>query len=91
VSRDGQWFKVVGKKGQLSLRMIGDGQLQMVCGEENPPFGWYSPAYNVNLKSPVISCRQEGAPDKVTFITEICTGKADADDESIFGLSHEIV
>lgn len=81
VSRDGQWLKAAGKKGLLSLRLIGDGQLQMASGQENPPFGWYSPAYNVKLKSPVLSCHQEGTPDNVSFITAICTGNAVADDD----------
>jgi hypothetical protein len=81
VSRDGQWFKVAGKKGLLFLRLIGDGQFNMVSGHEAPPFGWYSPAYNVKLRSHVLSCHQEGTPDNVSFITAICTGNTVAGDD----------
>ncbi|MBU3946669.1 MAG: heparinase II/III family protein [Proteobacteria bacterium] len=81
VSRDGQWFKVAGNKGLVLLRLLDDKQFNMASGEENPPFGWYSPAYNVKIKSQVLSCRQEGTPDEVTFITAICTGEVVADDE----------
>jgi hypothetical protein len=81
VSRDGRWFKVAGKKGLLFMRLMGDGEFNMVSGQENPPFGWYSPVYNIKVKSSVLSCQQEGTPDKITFITAICTDNEGADDD----------
>lgn len=41
------------------------------CGEEDPPFGWYSPTYGIKMKSGVLSCLIEGAPEDVSFMTAI--------------------
>ena len=81
VSRDGQWVQVAGKKELLFIRLIGGGQFSIVSGQVNPPFGWYSPAYNVKLESSVLSCQQEGEPDKIRFITAICKDKAATNDD----------
>jgi uncharacterized heparinase superfamily protein len=46
----------------------------MITGQEDPPLGWYSPAYGSIMKSSVLSCRQKGEVEQVTFLTLISLG-----------------
>lgn len=81
VETTGPWHKISGSKGELYIRLLGQGHFDIFKGQESPPFGWYSPAYNVKLRSPVLSCQQVGTPDNIMFITAICTTNAVADEE----------
>ena len=81
VESDGLWQKVSGEKGMLYIRILAAGRFNIFNGQENPPFGWYSPAYNVKLRSTVLSCHQQGTPDDTTFITALCTRKAVSDND----------
>jgi hypothetical protein len=47
------------------------GGFQLHLGEDEPPLGWYSQAYNLKAPSPVLQVARNGAPTEVTFVTKI--------------------
>jgi len=66
---DGGWL--VERKGYRIRVELEMGSFQLFRGEEEPPLGWYSQAYNRKVPSPVLQAVREGASSEVTFITKI--------------------
>ena len=50
-----------------------DGDFVLHRGEENPPFGWHSPAYGIKVPCAVLSCVKAGSAAMVSFRTVIKT------------------
>jgi len=67
------WLVIDNQGERIFLKLLGNHSFKFYSGEENPPFGWYSPAYGVKMKSSVLSCLIEGAPEDVSFMTAIGT------------------
>jgi len=47
----------------------------LTSGQEEPPFGWFSPAYGIKVKSGVLSCRKRGPSAETSFLTAISLGE----------------
>ncbi len=47
------------------------GRFQLHQGEEEPPLGWYSQAYNLKVPSPVLQVVRSGVPTEIKFVTII--------------------
>jgi hypothetical protein len=76
VRREGRW-RVVEKGAARVFLMLRDGDdFTMICGCEEPPFGWFSPSYGKKKKSAVLCARKRGRPDEIVFTTIICTADA---------------
>jgi uncharacterized heparinase superfamily protein len=59
--RDGRSIRIELTNGDFNLRR----------GEEEPPLGWYSPAYNVKMPTTVLQAVRTGLPAEVRFETRI--------------------
>jgi hypothetical protein len=81
VGMDGAWWFVDREGACVFIRLLDGGDLGLHAGEDNPPFGWYSPAYGVRAKSAVLSCRLHGPANGVSFITAICAGAPAGDND----------
>jgi hypothetical protein len=82
VGTDGAWRFVDHKDACIFIRLLDGGDFSLHAGEENPPFGWHSPAYGARVKSTVLSCRLHGPADGVSFVTALCAG-APADEADL--------
>ena len=67
------WLVIDNQSERIFLKLLGNHGFIFYSGEEDPPFGWYSPKYGIKMKSGVLSCLIEGAPEDVTFMTAIGT------------------
>jgi hypothetical protein len=55
-----------------SLRVeLAGGSFQLRRGEEEPPLGWFSSAYNLKIASPLLHARKNGTSEEVRFETRI--------------------
>jgi hypothetical protein len=62
---------LVERKG-LSIRVeLAGGGFKLLRGEEEPPMGWYSSAYNLKAPSPVLQAVRNGVSEEVRFETRI--------------------
>ena len=71
--QDGWWSINRGVRS-LFLGIREGGEFRWIRGQENPPLGWYSPAYGVKRSSGVLQCARRGTPGEVTFLTLISAG-----------------
>jgi hypothetical protein len=55
---------------RLQIELL-HGRFLLRRGEEEPPLGWFSPAYNVRLPSPVLQVNRFGASEEMVFETRI--------------------
>lgn len=70
------WWRIVNNGSEVLMR-LGCGDDFSVCrGMENPPSGWYSPAYGTLAETTTLFCRKKGASREISFITVICTEQA---------------
>ncbi|MGB4190271.1 MAG: alginate lyase family protein [Syntrophales bacterium] len=67
---DGLWRLTAGDQ-EVFIRMLRGPDFLLVSGQENPPFGWFSPDYGIKVKSCVLCCRKRGVASAVTFQTSI--------------------
>lgn len=67
------WLVIDHQGERIFLKLLGNHSFKLYNGEGDPPFGWYSPTYGIKMKSGVLSCLIEGAPEDVSFITAIGT------------------
>jgi hypothetical protein len=67
--KDGGWMAE--RNGNRIRIELEKGRFHLHQGEENPPLGWYSQAYNLKVPSPVLQVVRNGAPTEVTFVTKI--------------------
>ncbi len=65
------WFVVENKGERIFLKLLDTYHFRIARGEENPLLGWYSPAYGIKMESEVLSCRVEGTPGNISFLTAI--------------------
>jgi len=76
-------FAIDNEDQKIFLKPLGRDNTRIIIGKEDPPFGWYSPRYGIKIESPVLTCRVEGIPEDVEFITAI--GTDCALDETVIG------
>ncbi len=69
MKHDNSWLAEC--NGHKMMFKLSNGSFSIHKGEENPPLGWFSPAYNVNMPSPVLQAIKSGAPSEVKFETRI--------------------
>ena len=68
------WWRIARGERSLFVGIREGGEFRWIRGQENPPMGWYSPAYGVKSPSGVLQCRRRGIPGEVTFLTLISAG-----------------
>lgn len=61
------------RNGQSIRLELANGGFQLRRGEEEPPLGWFSSAYNLKVPSPTLQAIRNGAPADVRFETRILT------------------
>lgn len=66
------WWHVIHNSEAIFIKLLAGGDFTLIFGQENPPLGWFSPAYGIKLKSWILSCRQRGEAANTTFLTAIC-------------------
>ena len=59
------------RNGRTVRVELTDGRFQLLRGEEDPPLGWFSPAYNLKVPSPLLQVIRNGATAEVRFETRI--------------------
>ncbi len=65
----GAWLA---ERNGRSIRLeLANGGFQLHRGEEEPPLGWFSSAYNLKVPSPVLRAIRNGATAEVRFDTRI--------------------
>ncbi len=69
--RQNDWWHVERGKAVILIRLLKGPDFTSVAGQEEPPFGWFSPAYGVKVKSDVLSCRKRGPAAETSFLTAI--------------------
>jgi hypothetical protein len=74
IRKEDSWLRIQKGEAEISLMLLGDDDFEIVRGQESSPFGWYSPAYGVKVKSSVLTCTRKGRPNEVSFSTVICSG-----------------
>jgi hypothetical protein len=73
------WWIIKYEDAKVYIRLFSEGNFKLIIGQETPPFGWFSPAYGVKLKSGVLNKIQRGDVREVSFLTAICTGHPEED------------
>ncbi|HBA86939.1 MAG TPA: heparinase [Geobacter sp.] len=76
VTRDGECWHVQRGGSRIWLRLLGEGDLELLHGGESSPLGWYSPAYGSKVPSKLLRCRKSGACRSTSFGTAIGWGDA---------------
>lgn len=66
---EGDWLAE--RNGHGMRIELTSGELHLLRGEEDPPLGWFSPAYNVKVPSPVLQIVRSGESAEVRFETRI--------------------
>ena len=65
-------YWIIGNCGQkIFLARTAGQSFVSVSGLENPPFGWFSPAYGIKMPCTVLSYCQESVPQELEFTTAI--------------------
>lgn len=65
------WWHMRNGDASVFIRMLKCPDFISVAGQEEQPFGWYSAAYGLKVKSHVLCCRKRGAATAVSFLTAI--------------------
>jgi len=73
--RQNGWWHVGGGKAVILIRVFKGPDFISIAGQEEPPFGWFSPAYGVKVKSGVLSCRKRGPAAETSFLSAISLGE----------------
>lgn len=73
--RQDGWWRLQNGDAIVFIRMLKGHDFVSCSGQDDPPFGWYSPAYGVKEKSGVLCCRERGQPSQVSFLTAISLGQ----------------
>lgn len=76
LERNGRYWLVRKGEVEVCIMLLGEGEFRTARGETRPPLGWYSPAYGLKVKSPVLSCKADGEPDSVFFVTALSLNSA---------------
>lgn len=79
-SADDWWVAEQGRES-IYIKLLAGGAFSLIKGEENPPRGWFSPAYGLKMESGVLSCRGRGEPRSISFLTAIGVGSPDESEE----------
>ncbi len=71
VERENDWWMIENQEACVFMRLRPEDAFSSTAGQENPPFGWYSPEYGKKLPCTVLSCKKKGPPDAISFLTFI--------------------
>ncbi|RPJ40727.1 MAG: heparinase [Deltaproteobacteria bacterium] len=74
--KENDWWRLGDGNAVIFIRVLKGLEFTFASGQEEPPFGWFSPAYGIKVKSGVLSCRKRGSPAETTFLTAISLGEA---------------
>ncbi len=75
------WWGVEHGAEKIYIRLLDNADFNFIVGQENPPFGWFSPAYGFRIRSGVLSCLKRGKSNNQSFLTAICLGSPVNDEE----------
>ncbi len=67
------WWQVNNEWASIYMRLIDNEDFSIKRGLKDPIHGWYSPSYGTKHKSNVLSCKKNGFPHEICFLTAICT------------------
>lgn len=68
---DSGLWKINRQGAVIYMRLLDGNNFNVIKGQKDPLFGWYSPAYGIKRESGVLSCMMKGIPQQVTFTTAI--------------------
>lgn len=68
-----RWWLISNREAQIYMTLLEDSDFSIIRGSINPIYGWYSPCYGTKLKCDVMSCKKNGFPHEISFLTAICT------------------
>jgi len=66
------WWKIDRQGAVIYIRLLNSNNFDIIKGQRDPLFGWYSPMYGIKHESGVLNCVEKGAPQSITFTTAIC-------------------
>lgn len=69
---DNNWWKINNQGAEIFIRLLNGNSFNVIKGQKNPLFGWYSPSYGIKREGVVLSCTMRGTPKEVSFTTAIC-------------------
>jgi len=69
---DNAWWKIKHQGAVIFMKLLNGNNFNLIKGQKNPLFGWYSPSYGVKRESGVLSCTMRGTAQEVSFTTAIC-------------------
>jgi len=70
---DNDWWKINHQGVVIYIRLLNENNFNVIKGQKDPLFGWYSPSYGIKRESGVLSCTMRGTAKEVSFIIAICT------------------
>ena len=68
---DNGWWKINHQGAEIFIRLLDGNNFNIIRGQKNPLFGWYSPSYGIKSESSVLSCIMRGTPQEVSLTTAI--------------------
>jgi hypothetical protein len=69
---DDGWWKINHQGVVIYMRLLDGNNFNVIKGQNNPIFGWYSPSYGIKRKSGVLNSMMRGTAQEITFTTVIC-------------------
>ncbi len=72
ISEDDGWWKINNQGTEVSISLLDKNIFNVIKGQKDPLFGWYSPSYGIKCESGVLNCTKKGIPQEVSFVTVIC-------------------
>ena len=71
VTSENDWWMIDHGGERVFIKLLTGGSFNLKMGQENPPFGWFSRAYGLKVKSAVLNCLQRGESGRISFLTAI--------------------
>ena len=69
---DNGWWKICRQGSVIYMKLLDEHHFNVIKGQKDPLFGWYSPCYGIKRKSGVLSSTMRGTAKEVSFTTAIC-------------------
>jgi uncharacterized heparinase superfamily protein len=66
------WWLVEGDGKRIFIQLMTGDNLTLIKGQENPPFGWFSPSYGIKRESGVLTCAKRMQVRDASFLVAIC-------------------
>lgn len=70
-TQEGNSWIIRNNDAECTISLANMRELALIRGRTDPPMGWFSPAYGQKTEAFVLSCRETGRPEEVSFETVI--------------------